>query len=221
MTATPSRNVAIGSEMTTERAEAISANLALTRQFTAAILDDLSLGERMPLGASVYILPDDDPDRAAKNLAAAHQASQRGHDVIIWTTGGQMTHLQSVRPKWPAQAEYITLSVDYYADEDVLRVRFNGLFDDQRPLENLEHNRFATITVDQETKEVVGYELPRFLAEAANVAPGLASWLGVATLHGTTAADITQMPDLESLRGRRLSSFEDFRQSLEIAAASQ
>lgn len=210
----------IDPEMTDERAREFDANMDLLMQFTSAILDDLSLGESMPLGATVFVLPDEDPALAATNLARAHHASQEGHDVIIWTTGGQMTHLQSLRPKWPAQAAYIALSVDYYAAEDLLKVRFDGLYDEQRPLENLEHNRFASISVHQETKEVVGYELPRFLADTVNVAPALANWLSVAKLHGTTSAAIEQMPDAESLRGRQLATFADFRRCLEVAAAS-
>jgi hypothetical protein len=52
-------------------------------EFTHAIVDDPSILEDVPEGATVVLIPDDDPELAEGNYQRAINAARRGSDVYI------------------------------------------------------------------------------------------------------------------------------------------
>jgi hypothetical protein len=67
-------------DRTTELADR---NLRLLHAFNVMVLDDPSIGERLPLGATVVLIPDDDPELADYNLALALESVRRRETVVI------------------------------------------------------------------------------------------------------------------------------------------
>lgn len=51
--------------------------------FTQAIVDDPSILEDVPEGATVVLIPNDDPELAEVNYQRAIEAARRGADVYI------------------------------------------------------------------------------------------------------------------------------------------
>jgi len=58
-------------------------NLTLAFQLADAIVDDPALLEKIPEGATVIFLPDDDPELATANRAMGPAALDRGEDVYF------------------------------------------------------------------------------------------------------------------------------------------
>ena len=58
-------------------------NLALAGQFLQAVLDDPALVEQIPDGATLVLIPDDDPELARFNLDLGWKAVLAGEDVYF------------------------------------------------------------------------------------------------------------------------------------------
>lgn len=54
-----------------------------TLEFLQSILADPSILDEIPEGATVYLLPDDDPGLVEANLKGAERARQRGYPVYV------------------------------------------------------------------------------------------------------------------------------------------
>lgn len=54
-----------------------------TLEFLQSILADPSILDEIPDEASVFLLPDDDPELAEANLKGAERARQRGHPIYV------------------------------------------------------------------------------------------------------------------------------------------
>lgn len=61
----------------------IDRNLELAGEYLRAIFADPSLVEAIPFGASVYLIPADDPTMAAANLEGARRARLAGQTVHV------------------------------------------------------------------------------------------------------------------------------------------
>ncbi len=66
-----------------EHEEIVRRNLELMNDFMQAAFKDVSLLERIPRGAQVVILPDDDPELCAINEGMAARMVQRGEQVVV------------------------------------------------------------------------------------------------------------------------------------------
>ena len=66
-----------------EKATAIERNLDLAEQLLLAQLADPALLEEIPDGATVVLVPDDDPALAEHNLAVAREVFARGKNVYL------------------------------------------------------------------------------------------------------------------------------------------
>ncbi len=67
----------------------VTRNIELAFEFTSAIFADPSQADGMPMGATVVLIPDDDPDLAEANLATAITAFRSGRDVFLRHAGSR------------------------------------------------------------------------------------------------------------------------------------
>ena len=58
-------------------------NIALVRQFLREVVAAPSRVDNMPSGATVVLLPSDDPAQLAANLVLSEQATPEGRDVYV------------------------------------------------------------------------------------------------------------------------------------------
>lgn len=79
-----------GSTVAQETETAADGNIELMGQLIAAIINDPSLGEDIPTDAIVFVLPKNDPVRAAANASLAIEARRAGRDVRVWDTEGRV-----------------------------------------------------------------------------------------------------------------------------------
>ncbi len=64
------------------RSEMACKNLELMELFTQEMLDNEELARSIPKGATVFILPDNDPELAAANRKLAQQARKAGKKAV-------------------------------------------------------------------------------------------------------------------------------------------
>jgi len=180
-------------DMTEQQAADVDANLDLVARFLEAVIDDPSVAEDIPDGATIFVLPHDDPDRAKTNFDLANAASEAGRDVHIWTTLGKHAGLVQASLRWPENHDTVELALDYHWPIDELVVKFVGLYDAQRPMAHVPRNPFVFMAVDTITHEVLGYSLPGFLGRVIPVSPHLLAWLDTAELHGISRGDLMRI----------------------------
>lgn len=65
------------------RSEMARKNLELLELFTHELLENDKLSRRIPTGASVFILPDSDPELASANRKLAQRARKEGKKVVL------------------------------------------------------------------------------------------------------------------------------------------
>ena len=65
------------------RSEIARKNLALMEMLTQEIMDNENLARQIPKGASVFILPDNDPELAAANRELAQRARKQGEKIVL------------------------------------------------------------------------------------------------------------------------------------------
>jgi len=63
--------------------KAVKKNLALLNDFMQAALHDASLLRRIPKGAHIVILPQDDPEMSAYNRRTAEKLAKNGEKVMV------------------------------------------------------------------------------------------------------------------------------------------
>jgi hypothetical protein len=86
--ATLSREFPAENAMKTRRANAttegvVERSIALLSAFTQAIIADPSLGAEIPQGATLVLIPDDDPELAAHNRLLGERAQAAGRAVHV------------------------------------------------------------------------------------------------------------------------------------------
>ncbi len=69
---------------TLDKATAVDRNLALAGAHLAAVMADPTLLEQIPEGATLVLIPDDDPPLAQHNLGLALQAFATGKNVYLY-----------------------------------------------------------------------------------------------------------------------------------------
>ena len=87
------------------RSEIAHRNVALMEVLTQEIMENENLARQIPKGASVLILPDNDPELVAVNRDLAQRARKQGEKVVLvrmelvpkTTYVPQLTVLRSVR----------------------------------------------------------------------------------------------------------------------------
>ena len=65
------------------RSELARKNLELLELLTQEILENESFAKRIPKGAAVFVLPENDPDLAAANRKLAQRARREGKKVVL------------------------------------------------------------------------------------------------------------------------------------------
>ena len=65
------------------KSEMVKRNFEYTQLFTQELLENEALARRIPRGASVYFLPDSDPELAAANRKLAQRAKRQGKKVVL------------------------------------------------------------------------------------------------------------------------------------------
>jgi len=65
------------------RSEIARKNLALMEIFTQEIIENENLARKIPKGAAVFILPENDPELAAANRELAQRAGRQGKKVVL------------------------------------------------------------------------------------------------------------------------------------------
>ncbi len=63
--------------------EMVKRNFEYTQLFTQELLENEALARRIPRGATVYFLPDSDPELAAANRKLAQRAKRQGKKVVL------------------------------------------------------------------------------------------------------------------------------------------
>lgn len=58
-------------------------NITLSFEFAKSIIDDAEILEEIPDGATLVLLPEDEPDLAKENLRLGVKAAERGENVYI------------------------------------------------------------------------------------------------------------------------------------------
>lgn len=61
----------------------ISSEMALLARFMDLVVEDPSIADEIPGGATVFFLPEDDPELAAAEQAAADKAAEAGIKVYV------------------------------------------------------------------------------------------------------------------------------------------
>ena len=70
-------------DLTPEAIERINRNIELAGEFLQAVVADPSLVESIPFGASVFLIPADDPVMVEANLRGARRAHEAGQTVHV------------------------------------------------------------------------------------------------------------------------------------------
>ncbi len=65
------------------KSEMVKRNFEYTQLFTQELLENEALARRIPRGATVYFLPDSDPELAATNRKLAQRAKRQGKKVVL------------------------------------------------------------------------------------------------------------------------------------------
>ncbi len=202
-----------------ERAEVVNANIDLASEFLGAVFDNPAIAEEIPSGATVVVMPADDPKRAASNFDMAARLSESGKDVSLWTTDGNVLHYKTVTPTWPSHLGRVKPLLDYYRETDTLRVEFVGVFDPRRPWGEVELNRLVSLIMDTQTFEILGLMIPDFLSRVVRTAPHMLSWLTAARLHGISEEEVGELLRERRRPARRNVNAESLRRELTALTA--
>ncbi len=99
--------------------ERISRNLAAANEFLGSIIAHPEMMDTIPDGATIYVLPEDDPDLAETNARAAERARRNGATVHVH-------HLPSRRTPSDGEPDPGTGPIPSPAGRDVLSRRGSG-----------------------------------------------------------------------------------------------
>ena len=79
------------------RADFPERNITLSFEFAKSIIDDPAILEEIPDGATLVLLPENEPDLAKENLRLGVEAAERGENVYI----RHVKNLSSAMPQSP------------------------------------------------------------------------------------------------------------------------
>jgi hypothetical protein len=192
------------------------ANLRLASRFMRELLEESPQTEPIPEGNVLILLPEDDPDLAAANLALAKRLSAEGRSVILrrvrpagaaapdrpeWQVAERRSlTVRNLTPRWAGPIDDDQIVIVYDAGRDVLWIDFFG--GTPRPA-TLPLNDFTQLTIDLASGEAFGYLIPQFLSRAIRKVPRLAQILAAAELRPLRAEELGELAsagqdDLES-----------------------
>lgn len=148
-------------------------NLGLAGRFLREALDDPRRLDTVPDGASLILVPYDDPELGVLNLGLASKRAAAGETVRLQRVGvpgpetpqWQETDVfersaSHLRPAWPTGLDDAHLVVGYDDERDALLVDF---FADRRPAGAvLPISLYVWLLVDVVADEVVGLLVPHF-----------------------------------------------------------
>jgi hypothetical protein len=72
-------------------------NITLSFEFAKSIIDDPAILDEIPEGATLVLLPENEPDLAKENLRLGLEAAERGENVYI----RHVKNLSSAMPQSP------------------------------------------------------------------------------------------------------------------------
>ncbi len=177
------------------RADGIATNIDLAFRFLGEAFDDPSRLDEIPSGTALVVLPADDPETTAANLALAGRLSEEGRDVRMHRLGaapGERSALayRTVRPRWPTEG--IDPVAEYDRATDTLFVDF---FNGRRRGIDIPTRDLGLLFVDRNTEEVIANLVPDFLSRVVPRDPSLIDVLlrPETTLHGITRDEVREV----------------------------
>lgn len=184
--------------------------LGLLEQFMQEGLEEPDRFDQIPMGAVLVILPTDDPDLAALELARANRLAAQGHLVHVesigprrptpprWWLGERVPgSLQAWLPGAEALLMSTELTVVYDQHRDVLVVSQGG--DHQHGLA-WPIRSGAWVLVDSSMNHVFAFIVPDFVASSVPRLSHLDALLALATFRSLAQADVGDfaLPELLS-----------------------
>ncbi len=190
------------------QAKRIAANIDLAFRFLGEAFDEPARLERIPDGASLVFVPDDDPDLAQANLARAVKLADEGHPVdlvplgdpvaafraastdklaVARTPSGERVIVRDLQKVHLSEAgrEPTQVAIVYDRTNDVLLVDLHPTSRPAVVLPPIPGGReYLSLRVDPDTAEVVGVRIEAFLALAVEREPFLLRALAIAEVRG-------------------------------------
>lgn len=190
-------------EPTPTAAAQTARTIDLAFDFLRDALDDPAVLDRIPDGATVVMLPDDDPGLAAANLRLAERAAAEGKTVYVRPPAGppvaaerwkgtrvRAFQIGALHLRWPTTPREGDPIITYDRPSDTLRIL---LAEAHGPVWDVPRNDLVAWLVNPTTGEVVGQEVRAFLARAVGQAPRLLHVLAVAELSGITPEEVARL----------------------------
>ncbi len=143
------------------------ANLRLASRFIRELLDDEESLGVIPEGASVVLLPPDepgDPELREANMRMASQLVDDGRNVVLWTVGVPSVTASQRVVRWPAIGNAQPASIMYDRDQDALEVVFSAT---EQPTLPIQINPLVTLLIERETEAAIAATIQDFLATVA------------------------------------------------------
>jgi hypothetical protein len=177
-----------------------TANIRLAGQFLHELIDSPSRLDEISDGATLVLLPPDDPELAAANLDLAARLTGVGQGVTLarvgipvpdhpnWAPHDLRTlRMRGINVRWVADANPRDLNIVYDHQRDLLLIdffagRYHGNVVPRGPS--------LYLLIDPGTGEAFGYLMRSFLAHAVRRTPRLAVVLAAAELRPLTAEEL-------------------------------
>ncbi|MDQ3225408.1 MAG: hypothetical protein M3Q50_02090 [Chloroflexota bacterium] len=144
-----------------------NANLRLASLFIRELLDDEDSLGVIPQGASVVLLPPDDPDDLElrdANMRMASDLAANGRNVVLWTVGMPSVTASQRLVRWPAISNAQPASITYDRDQDMLEVAFSVTKQPTLPIQII---AVVTLLIERESEAAISATIHDFLAKAA------------------------------------------------------
>lgn len=185
------------------RVEQTTTNIRLAGRFVRDVLADPSLLDRIPSGATLVLMPTDNPKLAWENFALAEQLAGEienvrlrpvglpGPEAAAWRDAEMDTiEVKALRPRWAVPLQDPLIAYD--RDRDVLLVDFSR---GQRRGIAGRLNAYALLLVHLETQEAFGYVVPNFLARVVPDRPRMGELLRFAELRSIAPDELGGVVD--------------------------
>jgi hypothetical protein len=191
-----------------KRTDHIAHNIDLAFRFLSEVADDPAILEQIDSCKALVLLPPDDPPQpelTVANTQLARRLAEAGHEVIMWAVESPSAKGPRVLGRWPILPNSSDPVITYDRDRDVLAV---DLVTTERPAMLARSASPAVLRVDPETRIIVGFTVPRFLAAAAPKSMLLFDLLlrPAARLHGITLGELHGIREAMVHGGRRIKS---------------
>ncbi|MDQ3692458.1 MAG: hypothetical protein M3464_02355 [Chloroflexota bacterium] len=198
----------------TETYKLIIKNIDLAFAFVREVIADPTRLDDIPSsGSIVVILPPDDPDLAATNLAIAERLAADGKTVIVKQVGvAPITDegwerlnakLPAWAPVWATDVAPEAATVVYDQQRDALLVDLAG---GRRHGWGWPLNDLVYLLLDDETEEAFAYLIPHFLSNVVARVPELTKIMAVADLRPLSDGErghlqVLEMPSANGAEG--------------------